>query len=102
MHGKLLKKKLICVIPLIGRNSLQLRTCLVNSIESNLKLCKHKLILQSPYKLNPLLCYKDPLEERLALSLFTDMRVVTAWLLFVIKHTTTFSLELQSIQLFLI
>ena len=37
------KKELICVLSFI-ENTLQLRTCLVNSIENNLKLCKLKVI----------------------------------------------------------
>ena len=36
------KKELACVLPFIGKKSLQLRTCLVNSIENNLKFCKFK------------------------------------------------------------
>ena len=38
------KKELICILPFIGNKSLQLRTRLVNSIESTLKVCKLKLI----------------------------------------------------------
>ena len=34
------EKGLICVIPFIGKKSLQLTTCLVNSMESTLKFCK--------------------------------------------------------------
>ena len=32
------KKELICILPFLGKKSMQLRTRLVNSIESNLKL----------------------------------------------------------------
>ena len=55
--------ELICVIPFIGKKSLQLITRLVNSIEYNLKFCKLKVIFQSPYKLNSLFCYKDSLKK---------------------------------------
>ena len=34
------KKEFICVLPFLGKKSMQLRTRLVNSIESNLKFCK--------------------------------------------------------------
>ena len=44
---------------------MQLRTCLVNSIESNLKFCKHKVIFQSPCKLNLLFRYKDSLHKKI-------------------------------------
>ena len=60
------KKKLICVLPFIGKNSLQLRTRLVNSIESNLKFCKLKTIFQPPCKLVSLFHYKDPLQKKIS------------------------------------
>ena len=44
------KKELICVLPFLGKRSMQLKTLLVNSIESTLKFCKLKAIA-SYYKL---------------------------------------------------
>ena len=44
---------------------MQLRTCLVNSIESNLKFCKLKVIFQSPCKLNSLFRYKDSRQKKI-------------------------------------
>ena len=44
---------------------MQLRTGLVNSIESNLKFCKLKIIFQSPCKLNLLFRYKDSLQKKI-------------------------------------
>ena len=42
------------------------RTRLVNSIESNLKFCKHKkVIFQSPCKLNSLFRYNDFLQNKI-------------------------------------
>lgn len=38
------EKELICVLPFIGKKSLQLRTHLVNSIESSSKFCKVEVI----------------------------------------------------------
>ena len=59
------KKELICVFPFLGKKSMQLRTRLVNSIESNLKFCKLKVIFQSPCKLNSLFRYKDSLQKKI-------------------------------------
>ena len=60
------KKELICVLPFLGKKSMQLRTRLVNSIESNLKFCKLKVIFfQSPCKLNSLFRYKDSLHKNI-------------------------------------
>ena len=56
------KKELICVLPFLGKESMQPRTRLVNSIESNLKFCK---LFQSPCKLNSLFCYKDSLQKKI-------------------------------------
>ena len=44
---------------------MELRTHLVNSIESNLKFCKLKAIFQSPGKLNLLFRYKDSLQKKI-------------------------------------
>ena len=44
---------------------MQLRTRLVNFIESNLKFCKLKVIFQSPCKLNSLFRYKDSLQKKI-------------------------------------
>ena len=44
---------------------MQLRTRLVNSIESNLKYYKHKVTFQSPCKLNSLFRYKDSLQKKI-------------------------------------
>ena len=59
------KKELTCILSLLGKKSMQLRTCLVNSIESNLKFCKLKVIFQSPCKLNSLFRYKDSLQKKI-------------------------------------
>ena len=60
-----LKKKLIGVLPFLGKKSMQLRTRLVISIESNLKFCKLKVIFQSPCKLNSLFRYNDSLQQKI-------------------------------------
>ena len=59
------KKELICVLPFLGKKSMQLRTGLVNYIESNLKFCKLKVIFESPCKLNLLFHYKDSLQKKI-------------------------------------
>ena len=54
------KKELICILPFLGKKSMQLRT-----VESNLKFCKLKVIFQSPCKLNSLFRYKDSLQKKI-------------------------------------
>ena len=44
---------------------MQLRTRLVNSIESNLEFCKLKVVFQSSCKLNSLFKYKDSLQKKI-------------------------------------
>ena len=63
------KKKLIRAIPFIGKKPLQLRSCLVNSIENDSKFCKLKVVLQSPCKLNLLFCYKDSLKKKICFGI---------------------------------
>ena len=60
------EKELICILPFIGKKSLQQRTCLVNSIENRLKFCKLKVIFQSTYKLKLVFCYKDSLKKKIS------------------------------------
>ena len=43
-------KKELCVLPFIGKKSLQLRSKLVKSIQNNLSFCHLKVVFQSPYK----------------------------------------------------
>ena len=59
------KKELVCILAFLGKRSMQLRTRLVNSIESNLKFCKLKVIFQSPCKLNSLFRYKDSFQKKI-------------------------------------
>ena len=96
------KKELICVFPFLGKKSMQLRARLVSYIESKLKFCKLKSIFQSPCKLNPLFRYKDPLQKKICSDIVYRYMCITARLLIIVKHTTTFLLELQSIWMFLI
>ena len=58
------KKELLCVLLFLRKKSMQLRTRLVDSIESNLKFCKRKVIFQLPCKLNSLFRFKDSLSEK--------------------------------------
>ena len=60
-----MKKELICILPFLGKRSMQLRTCSVNSIKSNWKFCKLKVIFQTPCKLNSLFHYKDSLQKNI-------------------------------------
>ena len=59
------KKELVCVLPFIGKTSLQLRSRLVKSIQQNLKFCSLNLIFQSPSKLHTLFKFKDSLDRKI-------------------------------------
>ena len=70
--------ELICVLSFTVKKSLQLRTCLVNSIKRNLKFCKFKVL--SNHQAN-WICYsviEISFSKRSALTLFKDTSVVTA------------------------
>ena len=59
------KKELVCVLPFIGKKSLQLRSRLVKSIQQNLKFCSLNVIFQSPCKLHTLFKFKDSLDKKI-------------------------------------
>ena len=56
------KKELVCMLPLIGKKSFQLRSKLVKSPEINLSYCLLKVVFQSPYKLPTLFRFKNTLD----------------------------------------
>ena len=86
-----LKKQLTCVLPFLGKKSLQLRYRLVNSVNKTVRFCNLKVVFRSQRKLNTLFRFKDTL-----------IRVVTATLLIMVKLTAIFSLELRNMWVFLI
>ena len=59
------KKELVCVLPFIGKKSLQLRSQLVKSIQQNLKFCGLNVIFQSSCKLHTLFKFKDSLHKKI-------------------------------------
>ena len=59
------KKELICVLPYLGKASLDLRTRLRRTIERNLPFCKLKIIFRSKCRLNTLFRFKDSLEKKI-------------------------------------
>ena len=61
------KRELICVLPYLGKASLDLRTRLRRTIERKLKLpfCKLKIIFRSKFRLNTLFRFKDSLEKKI-------------------------------------
>ena len=59
------KKQLVCVLPFIGKNSLQLRSRLVKSIQGNLQFCSLKVVFQSPCKLCSLFQFKEILDKKI-------------------------------------
>ena len=67
------RKGLVCVLPFIGKKSLQLRSKLVKSVQNNLSFCYLEVVFQSPCKLHTLFRFKDTLNKNLfssCLSLF--------------------------------
>ena len=59
------KKELVCVLPSIGKKSLQLRAQLVRSIQQNLKFCSLNATFQLPCKLHTLFKFKDSLDKKI-------------------------------------
>ena len=59
------KKQLVCVLPFIGKKSLQLRSKLVKSVQNNLSFCHLKVVFQSPCKLCILFRFKDTLNKKI-------------------------------------
>ena len=59
------KRELICVLPYLGKASLDLKTKLRRTIERNLPFCKLNIIFRSKYRLNTLFHFKDSLEKKL-------------------------------------
>ena len=62
------KRELICLLPYLGKASLDLRTRLRRTIERNLPFCKLKIIFRSKCRLNTLFRFKDSLEKNYALE----------------------------------
>ena len=59
------KRELICVLPYLGKASLDLRTKLRRTIERNLPFCKLKIIFRSKCRLYTLFHFKDSLEKKI-------------------------------------
>ena len=59
------KKELVCVLPFIGKKSLQLRSKLVKSVQNNLSFCHLKVVFQSPRKFCTLFRFKDTLNKKI-------------------------------------
>ena len=58
------KRELICILPYLGKVSLDLRTKVRRTIERNLPFCKLKIIFKSKCRLNTLFHFKDSLEKK--------------------------------------
>ena len=59
------KRELICVLPYLGKASLDLRTRLRQTIERNLPFGELKIIFRSKCRLNTLSHFKDSLEKKI-------------------------------------
>ena len=64
------KKQLNCVLPFLGKKSLQLRSCLVNSVNKTVRFCNLKVVFRSPRKLNTLFRFKDSLNKKIRTFVF--------------------------------
>ena len=62
---KVPKMELICVLPYLGKASLDLRTRLRRTIERKLLFCKSKIIFRSKCRLNALCRFKNSLEKKI-------------------------------------
>ena len=59
------KKELVCMLRVIGKKSLQLRSKLVKPVQNNLSVYQHKVVFQCPYKLCRLFHFKDTLDNEI-------------------------------------
>ena len=59
------KRELTFVLPYFGKLSLDLRTRLRRTIETDLLYCKLKIISRSKCRYNTLFRFKDPLEKKI-------------------------------------
>ena len=59
------KRELICILPYLGKASLDLRTKLRQTIEKNLPFCKLIILFGSTCRLNTLFHFKDSLEKKI-------------------------------------
>ena len=84
------KRELICILPYLGKASLDLRTRLRQTIERNLPFCKLKIIFRSKCRLNTLFRFKDSLEKKIRSGIIYRYSVVTARLLITEKPSVTF------------
>ena len=57
------------MLPFIGKNSLQLRSNLVKSVQNNLNFFHLKVVFPSPYKLRTLFRVKDTLDKEIRCDL---------------------------------
>ena len=70
---------------------MQLKTCLVNSIESNFKFGKFKVISQSPCQLNSLFRYEDSLQKKIRSDIVYRYMCSNCRLLIMVKHRRFFT-----------
>ena len=59
------KEELVCLLPFIGKKSLELRSKIVNSIQNNLTFCHLKVVFQLPYILRALFHFNDTLDKKI-------------------------------------
>ena len=84
------KRELICVLPYLGKASLDLKTKLRRTIERNLPFCKLNNFLDLSVDLTLYFISKIHLRKNSALELFIAIGVVAATLLIMEKLSVTF------------
>ena len=75
---------MICVLPYLGKASLNLRTKLRRTIEESLSPCKLKLIFRSKCRLNTLFRFKDSFKKKISSGIIyhytcSNLKVTFDW-----------------------
>ena len=68
------KREFICVLPYLGKTSLDLRTKPRRTLVRNLLFCKLKIIFSSKCRLNTLFHFKDSLETKIRTGIIYHYR----------------------------
>ena len=84
------KRELICILPYLGKVSLDLRTKVRRTIERNLPFCKLKIIFKSKCRLNTLFHFRDSLRKKICPGKIYNYRCSNYILLITEKPSVTF------------
>ena len=87
------KLQLVWVLSYTGKSSLDLRARLRRTNKKNIPFCKLNIVFRSTRRLDNSFRFKDSLEKKSSLEQSTTIRIVTARLLIMEKHSDNFLLE---------